>query len=277
MSPLACAAKLGNTQLCRFFLDSGAPINALNTERELTALVLAARYGRVDACHYLIARGCSLSLGDRYRDTALHWCSYKGHLKVVRLLLQHNVDPALKDDDNRTALDLAKAKGFTEIVALLEKVMQPKPAPVIDLVADSNKRKREDDSGDSVEMQGLVERAALAEAKLESETRGREREMRGREQAENELSIALVRCAKADRDAVTLSAMRQEENRRSMQAIELEKQATRQAISMAVSAEAKAVAAENLVGELQERLSKLQGKVSQIVMNQIVVKQECQI
>ena len=52
--------------------------------------------------------------------SALHTCAFHKHTDFARLLLQWGIDVELKDVNGATAKDLAKKKGFTEIVELIE-------------------------------------------------------------------------------------------------------------------------------------------------------------
>lgn len=56
---------------------------------------------------------------DTYGYTALHLASDRGHLAVVRLLLERGADPSLKDADELTALELARIAEHDDIVEQL--------------------------------------------------------------------------------------------------------------------------------------------------------------
>ena len=57
-----------------------------------------------------------------FRQTALHIACFYGDIKVVQALLQHpNIISNLTDIDGKTPLDIARAKGNSSIVELLEK------------------------------------------------------------------------------------------------------------------------------------------------------------
>ena len=45
--------------------------------------------------------------------------SYSGHLAIVKLLLERGADATIRDKDGWTALDYARQKGKSEVVALL--------------------------------------------------------------------------------------------------------------------------------------------------------------
>ena len=49
-------------------------------------------------------------------------CSYSGHLNCVKLLLEHEADIMLKNNDKRTAHDIAQKQGHMEIVNILRAV-----------------------------------------------------------------------------------------------------------------------------------------------------------
>ena len=89
-SPLHIASKIGNVELARFLIQSGAIVN----------------------CRFL---GSS--------TTPLHVASFYGKIEIVKLLLDHGCQLHLKDKENKTALDLAKQKGHHQIVELIRKKM----------------------------------------------------------------------------------------------------------------------------------------------------------
>lgn len=53
-------------------------------------------------------------------QTLLHRHALAGNLACIESILRHGGDPAAKDAEGRTPLDLARAHGWTEAVALLE-------------------------------------------------------------------------------------------------------------------------------------------------------------
>ncbi|GJE85719.1 acyl-CoA-binding domain-containing protein [Phanerochaete sordida] len=57
---------------------------------------------------------------DAYGYTALHLASDRGHLAVVKLLLERGADPRLQDADELTAVELARIAEHDDVVALIE-------------------------------------------------------------------------------------------------------------------------------------------------------------
>ena len=54
-----------------------------------------------------------------YDDTALHYAANHGYLAIATRLLEGGADLTLRDNDGRTALDYARSRGHSEVVALL--------------------------------------------------------------------------------------------------------------------------------------------------------------
>jgi ankyrin repeat protein len=76
----------------------------------------------------LLGKGASVNLRDTPEQfTALMFAAAEGHVKVVRLLLEHGADPSLKDADGDTAESFATQKGHPDVVEILK--ASPKPAP----------------------------------------------------------------------------------------------------------------------------------------------------
>lgn len=67
---------------------------------------------------------CSLSLYDKlllYEQTALHLAALSGRAECIRLLLQNNANPLLRDLRGRhTPLEIARSRYFARCVKLLE-------------------------------------------------------------------------------------------------------------------------------------------------------------
>ena len=49
----------------------------------------------------------------------MHWAAYKGHLAIAKRLLKGGADPTLRDNTGDTAIDEARKRGESEVVALL--------------------------------------------------------------------------------------------------------------------------------------------------------------
>ncbi|KUJ18532.1 ankyrin [Mollisia scopiformis] len=61
---------------------------------------------------------------DKMGRTPLFWAAEGGHLDVVRELVKEGAEVSFEDQDNFTAKDLAYRRGHSEIVSLLEPLMQ---------------------------------------------------------------------------------------------------------------------------------------------------------
>jgi len=49
----------------------------------------------------------------------LHWAASKGHLAIAKRLLEGGADLTLRTNDGRTAIDVAREVGKSEVVTLL--------------------------------------------------------------------------------------------------------------------------------------------------------------
>jgi ankyrin repeat protein len=91
-----------------------------------TALIAAAHLGHVEVVRRLIAAGAPLNHVNNLGWTALMEAVVLGdgglnHQQVVRLLLDAGADRSIADRDGVTPLAHAHARGYSEIVKLLEK------------------------------------------------------------------------------------------------------------------------------------------------------------
>jgi palmitoyltransferase ZDHHC13/17 len=138
MTPLhwACtepgAQSLGILSL--FINSSGVDVNWEITDGSgCTPLLIAAQYGQVEVCAYLLQKGrANLYAMDTSLDTALHWAAYKGSLPVCGLLwwyheqqqerkghVGRNDDLMAPDQYGQTPLHLAALRGHTSVVRWL--------------------------------------------------------------------------------------------------------------------------------------------------------------
>jgi ankyrin repeat protein len=57
---------------------------------------------------------------------ALHTAAEKGFAEITRLLLTAGADPSARDHNGKTALQIAKRKGHSQVIEILEPVTPAK-------------------------------------------------------------------------------------------------------------------------------------------------------
>jgi hypothetical protein len=117
-TPLLVAAAAGELRTVQYLLDKGADPNAVNSESKKTALHAVAGSGRridwpakTGIAAALLGRASNkkalLDHQARQRETALHVAASKGEVELVEFLIQQGANAQLKDEDGRTAEDVA--------------------------------------------------------------------------------------------------------------------------------------------------------------------------
>ncbi len=117
------ATEQGELHAIEALFAAGSDIDALD-EHGQTALMNAARDGRLAVAHLLIRLGANLDHHAKYGLTAVMLAVIRDHEDIVRLLVDAGADLSLRGSgapgfQNRTALDLARARGHAAIVDLL--------------------------------------------------------------------------------------------------------------------------------------------------------------
>jgi len=116
---ITAAAYLGREKIVRALLASHADFRAVDNDGA-NALHAAAGGGHQAIVELLLASG--LAADDRARTdgmSPLAYASVRGHLKVMRLLLDRQVNPNLPDSGGNTPLIHAALRGRTDAVRLL--------------------------------------------------------------------------------------------------------------------------------------------------------------
>ena len=119
-SLLGEACELASAEIVRLLLDQGAKLEGSH------ALRRAARRGSVDVAEVLLENGANVnemfqlseSIGEeRVRDwgTALHFAAEEGRVEFAKWLLSKGADRTLTDWKGRTAGDVAREKGFSQL------------------------------------------------------------------------------------------------------------------------------------------------------------------
>ncbi|XP_074846990.1 ankyrin repeat domain-containing protein 6 isoform X3 [Carettochelys insculpta] len=81
-------------------------------------LLIAAYKGQVDNVVQLINKGAKVAV-TKHGRTPLHLAAYKGHFRVVQILLKAGCDLDIQDDGDQTALHRATVVGNTDVIATL--------------------------------------------------------------------------------------------------------------------------------------------------------------
>ncbi|MDV7104871.1 ankyrin repeat domain-containing protein [Vibrio sp. TH_r3] len=113
------SAKQGNLLQTEIALSSGVDVNSVPFFSAIfwgdgkTALMWAANKGHIDIVKLLIEHGADVNSKNRWNGTALSQAAMNGHLNIVKLLIEH--DSHITSD----ALLLASRNGHTDIGKLL--------------------------------------------------------------------------------------------------------------------------------------------------------------
>ena len=112
----------GAPEICRFLLDKGANPQIVDSMKR-TSLHWAAMApsGACESCKLLFEFGLGakmLDLQSKSGSTALHMAAEQGKADVVQLLLELGADRSLKDEEGKTAENLAKGAGHKDVVGL---------------------------------------------------------------------------------------------------------------------------------------------------------------
>ena len=112
-TPIVYAAGNADLPIVKRLLASGVEVNA-RYGNDLTALMWAAGYadGATEAngiavVSYLLDHGAHVDETDNRGQTALMIAAERGHAAIAKLLLARGANPAIKNQDGKTARDLA--------------------------------------------------------------------------------------------------------------------------------------------------------------------------
>ncbi len=119
------ASVADDEETLRTLLASGASAKLVTSRYDGTALIAAAHLGHDGVVRQLIAAGAPLDHVNNLHWTALIEAVVLGnggarHQATVAALLQAKADTQLADRDGKTPLQLARARGYREMVAMLE-------------------------------------------------------------------------------------------------------------------------------------------------------------
>jgi ankyrin repeat protein len=112
------AADRGDLKALQLFLEGGMDCDAQNASGS-TALMAAAKNGRIDVVNKLLAQKLNLNLQDKQGETALMWAAANNQVAVIKVLLTKGADTNLQDQSGWSALMKAVYQGNADCVQAL--------------------------------------------------------------------------------------------------------------------------------------------------------------
>lgn len=120
-TPLSLAVIQEHNDIVKYLIQAGSSAS-LKGEGGMTALHSAAKYGNLEACHYIMTLGNGSKFINAQDDggwTPLVWGCEHQRYDIVKYLLQSKADPSVRDAEQNVALHWAAFSGSVDIVALL--------------------------------------------------------------------------------------------------------------------------------------------------------------
>ena len=108
---LLWAATRGREAAAQKLIAEGANLKVMDLYKQKPALKIAAKKGHLAVVKLLLEAKEDVNVGDRKWRTALHAAAKNGDLAVLKLLLESKAEVDRKDKDGATALHLRPAKG----------------------------------------------------------------------------------------------------------------------------------------------------------------------
>ncbi|MCA4132872.1 ankyrin repeat domain-containing protein [Arthrobacter sp. M4] len=109
------AAREGNTELLRGYLNAGAPATLTNAAGD-SLVMLAAYHGHADTVQLVLHHGGDANAANDRGQTPLAGAAFKGYVDVARVLIDAGADP---DAGQPSAREAAQMFARTEILELL--------------------------------------------------------------------------------------------------------------------------------------------------------------
>jgi ankyrin repeat protein len=119
--PLGLAAFFGQTAVVHFLLEQGAEVNVASKNQQRVMPLHAAVAGRhLEIAEALLMAGARVNARQAGNFTPLHGAVENGQVETVKLLLGYGADVRAISDTGQTAIEIGQAKGYGEIVELLQ-------------------------------------------------------------------------------------------------------------------------------------------------------------
>ena len=100
------AARTGDLQAIKHYIEEGGDVNALDKGFQLSAMSWSALYGRTEVVQLLIEKGADVNLKNGDGATPLHSAAFLGRVDVAKLLLENGADIKTHNNDGATPADV---------------------------------------------------------------------------------------------------------------------------------------------------------------------------
>ncbi|CAF0726075.1 unnamed protein product [Brachionus calyciflorus] len=119
-TPLMEASSNGNLECVKILVECGlANVNTYSAEFKETALTLASYKGHVDVVRYLLEKGADCEHKTDEMHTALMEACMDGHVEVAKILIENGASVNMPPDAFESPLTLAACGGHVELADLL--------------------------------------------------------------------------------------------------------------------------------------------------------------
>ena len=115
------AAVNSNIEAMKLLLRYGTE-NSVHVRDKLgnTPLLTAASNDSIGAVELLLKAGAEIDDRNSFNYTSLHLAAMRNYVKTIKVLLEFDADPNLRDADNRTPYDIARKGNHKEAADLLK-------------------------------------------------------------------------------------------------------------------------------------------------------------
>ena len=135
---LLMAIRIGRLDIVKLLVENGADVNKPGTlkflvdrgstfdlrSNEITALFWAVERVQPEIVRFLVDHGADLNAKDNNGNTVLIKAVYSNNLDIIKCLVEHGADSTVKDDNGETAAMHAKRRGYNDVAAYLDSIMQ---------------------------------------------------------------------------------------------------------------------------------------------------------